>query len=1287
MNKVQNKSKIYMNLFLLNSIYSLIFLIFTEIFFFLLDGINTFELIQTKERLSQIIWCVFFVVQLGVLKIAEVLSQNAVEKQITCVHYLFIIYSVLLPLSSLLLFTSSLSWTKLIYFTQVLSLSTSIKIRRLLIICLITLITGCLRFYHSLPTSDIIFCFSLLLGVHILISIIIHIALYTLAKQIAYIKEKPLRAFDNIEPYFHELEKKAILIRNNLIFREQNNISVDILGNYLFEDELNNGIKRIKKSNKSRGSLGDYNNDLINVHYETPLDISDVNCSSINTFHSYLEDALQNKSASSSKKLKKKKISEHDSKNFLNFNNKSLRSNLTNSNSNLNQSYNNREVSRRQCTKNKQIKKKNTYLLDNPIKDNNDINVSKNDYINKDYNNNFLISQNYEDDSKNYNTVKYSNFKKFNNKVVNRELEELNNKYCRETYKKEIVQKHFSLLRSGHGRFNRKRNILLSEELKNKINYVYFDKNYKIKRSKIIPIYVLERHNLNDLSTYLNDNISIKINNYYKFYMLLHKDSLFITDDDNNDIVNLSSLKGIKNNNIYEGNSISSNENFKYCCNSNKCKKRKTFTPKRNPYKNYFNNNANISSERLFDALNSKLMITCEKRRISNLNSYSLNKYNKKSCENILQNSLNNTRVFYLINSSNLRRNTSTSEPSYSNVKNYSTQFYHLHSQNKINNYFLENDSKFHVNKSENIKNKLSSQESSDNNLSYNGIFYVDDALDDSAKTNERVESENVTSQYNTFSSNDNISEKIKNKKDEKIKEIIIKKNMTFINNTNENYTKNEEKKNRSYCFLCKNKKNNLVERTNVNSFSSISEGENREKKSKEKNLPKNNIQFLNDKKYKKKNKKMSQGNLKKKSDYDTYETSSEEMVVGNGKYHCNKCRRKKTNENFKKKCSCSIISKLSMKNKTESNIISNKNFKEFYDFISSNYKNKPYNIEKHKFCYNFKGFLLSINPISNIFEKIKSFWEKLDNKVIYWKKYNDILYASQWKNSIQDNELEYILKYKNFMKWYNYWVKNILFNYYKRTYILKIFLYILNVLLIYLQMRITYFLLKMNSSEIFKSPNPFYTGKPLRKNSSLNTSIDENVFNLFIRMRIPLQLTLNILFVIPSMIVKNYKNIKILNIFAVLNCLINIFFGMMDIAYSLNSRMYNLDGLYVILNYYNMFDIFLVGKLTTNIFLIPFITNFNENKTSTLIYFSCFCYIGTFYYFFNPLEFSIKLMYITNFVLLIAIAISTNYYSKLIMKSRKLLFVKYVLPYFIYLTFLNTDPNIQMEIKEKKII
>ncbi|CRG96813.1 conserved Plasmodium protein, unknown function [Plasmodium gallinaceum] len=1283
MKKVQNKSKTYMNLFLLNSIYSLIFLIFTEIFFFLLDGINTFELIQAKERFSQIIWCIFFVVQLGILKIAEVLSKSVVEKQIACVHYLFIIYSVLLPLSSALLFTSSLSWTKLIYFTQVLSLSTSIKIRRLLIICLITLVTGSIRFHYSLPTSNIIFCFSLLLGVHILISIIVHVALYIFAKQISYIKEKPLRAFDNIEPYFHELEKKAILIRNNLIFHEQNNISVDILGNYLFENEVSNGIKKIKIINKSRGSLADDDNDLINAQYEIPFDISDVNCSSINTFHLHLESALQNESVSSNKKFRqKKKISEHNEKNFLNSNNKDMKSSFTGSNKDINESNNNndKDINGRKYIKNIQIKAKNTNLFDNPIKDNYDNNEGKNGYINRESYNNFISSQKYKDEPKKYNTIKYSNFKKFNNKIVNKELEELNNKDYGETYKKEIVQKHFSLLRSGHGRFNRRRNILLSEELKNKINYIYFDKNDKIKRSKIIPIYVLERHNLNNLSTYLSDNISIKINNYYKFYMLLHNNSLFITDDDNHEIVNLSSLKSLKNNNIYEGTSNSRSENFKYCYKSNKCKKRKSIIPKYSNNKNYFSHNTNASSEKIFDVLNSKLMVRGEKRRISNytLNSYSLDEHNEKSYEDMIQESLNNTRVFYLINSVNLKKSVSISETSDSNLKNHSNQFYHFHSHNNVNNNFLKNNPKFHVNKSGHIKNKLSLQESSDNNLSNNEMFYVDDFLNDSVNTNDRVESENATSKCNTSPSTDNISEKIKNKKDKKMKEIIMKKSKIFINKTDRNYTKNEDKQIMCYCFLCKNKNNHYLDKKeNINSLSSIDQGEYKGKK--------NNIQFPNDKIYKKNNKKRSEKEFNKKENDDTYEKFPKELVEGSDTCYFNKCKRR-SNENFKKKCNCYIIPKLSMKNKTESNVILNKNFREFYDVISSNYKSKPCNKEKHKFCYNLKRFSISINTISKIFEKMKSHYKKIEKKNIYWKKYNEVLYTSQWKNIMQDNELEYILKYKNFMKWYNYWVKNILFNYYKSTYILKILLYILNALLIYLQMRITYFLLKMNNSEIFKSPNPFFAGKPLKRNSSLNTSIDENFFTLFTHIRIPMQLILNILFVLPSMIIKNYKNIKILNIFAILNCSINIFFGMIDIAYSLNSRIYNLDGLYTVLNYYNMFDTFLVGKLTTSIFLIPFITNFNEHKTCALIYFSCFCYIGTFYYFFNPLEFSIKLMYITNFVLLIAVTISTSYYSKLIMKSRKLLFVKYVLPYFIYLTFLNTDPNIQLEIKEKKI-
>lgn len=68
MKKYHKKFPNEMNLFLINSIYTLTLLMFLEIFFFLLDGINTFEVITLKERLSQIIWCFFFLFAFSTIK-------------------------------------------------------------------------------------------------------------------------------------------------------------------------------------------------------------------------------------------------------------------------------------------------------------------------------------------------------------------------------------------------------------------------------------------------------------------------------------------------------------------------------------------------------------------------------------------------------------------------------------------------------------------------------------------------------------------------------------------------------------------------------------------------------------------------------------------------------------------------------------------------------------------------------------------------------------------------------------------------------------------------------------------------------------------------------------------------------------------------------------------------------------------------------------------------------------------------------------------------------------------
>ncbi|GAW80329.1 hypothetical protein, conserved [Plasmodium gonderi] len=1307
------KSTKFMNLFLLNSICSLILLIFMEIFFFLLDGINTFEFINIQERISQMIWCSFFVMQIGVLKIEEVFSKNKNGKQIICIHYLFIIYMFLFPLSSALLFTSALSWTKIVYFTYILSLSTSIKIRGLLFICTVTLITGFLRFYHSMPSFIIILCFTVLLLIHILICILIHIALYILAKQIASIKKKPLCAFDTIEPYFQELEKKAILIRNNLIYCQQNNISVDILGNNLFEYEMNDSIKKIKTINKSRIKVGEYSDNLISVQYEDPLDVSDVNCSIINNFHLEVNKInIQNESVSSCQMEGEGVREEYKTEESICTRNmedrnmedrnmedrnmgdrkmqdgkmqegkKEYRKKVCPSENFPNGNFSQRKNSIRSIN----TKGEKDLLFDSHTKNHTSSSVDKTGHLG-----NNLHNVQHLPSRRHRNRLSKSNIYHLNSANVNpfgKKLDKLNNKNYEETSKKEIIHRHFSLLRSGFGKFHRRKNILLSEELKNKINYIYFNRDGKVKQSKIIPLYVLERHNLSNISTYLrNNNISTIFDNYYKIFTLLEEKSLLEIGDNMQEVVKwnlLRSLRDKKQEKSREGavtarenqigNSFFINEKHK---NSRYC---------------VIRNNDNVGKDIKFSFSNFDTLRTKKKGQSSSYNHYTSSMSVVDSDIEERQNQMkdmcqNSTRLFYLLQGAQTEGEAAKrSHITDLNAKIKENPIYHFESSNSNNDnrdmICIRDKGHFYVNKSKKKEtNVILPQESSDNNLpSSNNAFYIDDVLDESSTSEIDEQSDHDASATCVTFSNESLHKTRKGKCD--------KKAIGFENHSVNNCVLNEiNLKERN--LNGKEKKKEHATRC-LRAFSSLQTSS-----CYRVGHMKRNVSNLDDG-------MITEQPGHERTNGDREEEEEEEIEKDNGKnYFHSTGGEKGPDKTEKKKSNCYYVTKLSLKKKKkkqkkrDSEIDVKKSlFLEFYDAISINYKEKPHNMEKKKtkkkktmmMCHNWKKLILFMNPIGNILEYTKSWCAKCTKGRKYWKKYNDTFYTSEWKYNMQDNELDYILKYKNFTKWYKYWVKGVLFDYYKSAYLLNMLLLLLNVLTIYVQMQMFYFFLEVDHREL-KSPNLFYLEKPVLviTKYNLNNSIDIRIFNRFLWMRIPTQIILNVLFLLPSLMVKNYRSVKLLNIFAILNCLVNTFFGIIDIIYSINSRIYNMKELYTILNYYNMFDIFLVGKLITSIFLIPFITNFNEYKTNMLVCFSCFAYIATFYYAFNPFSFSIKLMYITNFVVLIATAMSTVYYSGLITKSRKMLFVKYVLPYFIYLTFLNTDPNIQMQIKEKR--
>ncbi|CAD2103160.1 hypothetical protein YYG_02804 [Plasmodium vinckei petteri] len=1299
------KSIDYINLFFINSIHSLILLIFMSIFFFLLDGINTFEFISIQERITQMIWCTFFVLQIGLLKIAEVFSSNPNEKHFIYINYMLVAYVFLAPLSSSLLFTSALSWIKSIYFIYSLGLVTSIRIRELLLICLITFLSGFIRFYHSFIDSTVVFCFIILLAVHLSIPIVAHIVLYFLAKQIAYIKQKPLRAFDNIESYFHELEKRAILIRNNLIYCQQNNISVDILGNNLFEYEVNDGIKKIKTVNKV--GLYSYESEcsLNKIQCETPFDVSDVNYSSFHSFHIEIEkNAFQNEER------------------FMNTKKNTRISNTGSSSISMDKFINSEKGYHTENdkirTKDKKKSKKN--VNENDKKENknwiHEYAMDKTD----DRKYSFLDKhESVEKNLKKMSNMKLSNMNELENDQINDDIEKMNSTKF-DIYNNKVVQKHFSLLRNGLVKFNRKRNILLSEELKKKINYIYFDKNGNIKQSKIIPLYVLERHNLSDVSKYLKSEKSKnneENNYYYQLFTLLNEKQKLFPNSKGKQYTNLNLLSNVKTVDSIQDMSIGIDKNpHKY---------------KKNHKQNLSIKEKGNNNSKIVNIFNSDLIRSLEKRKLSSYKLKATSKsggieYDKGSYYNehnsntndesqdIMKANKKSTRIFYLMDHDETEeKNEDEYECSdFIDGKKNINKFHSLLSNNIGNNFLIKNNHKFYINKLYSKKNTLYSEESSSYASSCNYGFFVDDAVDNSVEEEHIESDENSKSEENSstsLSASPTIKTVCKCKKSILRGEKNQKKNRKNFENAMYEKVEHEKKsmnsitqqggnsmnskndkmdRNVGKCWVRKKKKSFYFGEQSKSSYV-FNEHVNKDNIE---TSEKNDESLVNhDDAFYKNSKENEQMNKKEIKEYQNKESSN---IWG----RCLSKKDKNKKIDMQSRCYQTILSK-----RNESDILTKKkHFFKFYDFISVDYMKNPDNVvgSKNKTFFDYiKMFFLSLKCISHIFEKIKLCYDKNGTKKKYWENYNDVFYKSEWKYSMQDNELEYILNYKNFKSWYDYWVKNILFNYFKRTRILILVLLILNVLIVYLQMHIFCFLFKhekINDNDNFNILHRidtfirFYIEKMFGLKAQMDiTSIDnivnEDVFRKYTYIRIPIQLAINILLVIPSFIIKSSRNINILHICSILNCLVNIFFGMIDITYSLNEKIYNTQHIYKILNHFNVFDIYLIGKLITSIFIIPFITNFSESKTCLLAYFSCFSYITTFYYTFSPLSFSIKLMFITNFILIIAISMVTVHFTRLVAKSRKMLFVKYVLPYFIYLTFLSTSMNIHKEVQDGK--
>lgn len=332
---------------------------------------------------------------------------------------------------------------------------------------------------------------------------------------------------------------------------------------------------------------------------------------------------------------------------------------------------------------------------------------------------------------------KLCNMNELETHQINKNIEKINTtKY--DIYNNTVVHKNFSLLRNGLVKFNRKRNILLSEELKKKINYIYFDKNGNIKQSKIIPLYVLERHNLNDISKYLKSEKSKnngENNYYYQLFKILNENKKLFTNSKGKQYTNLNLLSNIK--------SVESSQAMNIDIENNHYNKnRKQYSG----IKEKGNNNSKVINN-----FNSDLMRTLEKRKSSNYKLKTTSKggsieYNKGSYYNdqnsnanigskqIMKENQKSTRVFYLINHGETEeKNENEYECSdFIEGKKNINKFHCLLSNNVENNFLVKNNHKFYINKSYSKKNALYSEESSYYASSCNYGFFVDDAIDNS---------------------------------------------------------------------------------------------------------------------------------------------------------------------------------------------------------------------------------------------------------------------------------------------------------------------------------------------------------------------------------------------------------------------------------------------------------------------------------------------------------------------------------------------------------------------------
>ncbi|VWU52208.1 conserved protein, unknown function [Hepatocystis sp. ex Piliocolobus tephrosceles] len=1317
----------YKNLFFVDFQNSMIYLFYIKFIFFLLDGVIIFDYLKPAVRFSRYMWCADFVVHVILIKMTELVSKKENIQKKHGINFFLFVYTLLILLLTIFMFYTSLSYIKLIYFIYILGLATSIKINEMIYISIFAMFFGFLHLYLFLPSYLVSLMFSLQVITFFLITFVIRIAIYYYANRIVYIKRQPLRALDNMNPCFHELEKKAISIKNKFIYCQQNSMCKDMLENNSPESKGKDDVDDIIFSDKIKRKLNNQFSDLNLVKFKNSFDNGDIIYSSIE--HVGLDTEMppnDNKIISLHVDKKNNNKQELNSNNLIEINKKSRRiddgdikenfsihgkgfttknhiygnSIIESANHGNNNNDNNNNNNNNNNNKNNSNNKKVDFTITESKINNNDNDIYKN-YTDSEQEN--IIT---EPNIKSF-TPKSSTII-FNDKTEIKQKESLNRKQFENIYQKEILQKDFLLIFDDMIKMNIKHNLLMSGISNNNIAYVFFDRSGYVRKSKIIPSYVFDKHDLSNISLYLKNDTHLKMDRYYKIFSFLQNNHK-VSSYDKNEITNLyyGLLKSTTFNILPEPVITNPIEKKKYSFNNKYNKSsilntnqltsfKRTRTTKymfnnfamTNSYdsdngnNNNGDNNSDISENRKFGSIDNNSQFDDN------------NTNNKYNLNGISKNEKITTSVFYLIDSileeeqnKNLVSNNNLDHEKIKSKK-ISYGFYYLPTTiNKKNVANVKTNFKFDLNtiRSNKKKNEYTLNSSDYSSLdvsSDDNVVYVDDTSYNSVCTDsvDNMYDESITDRDNAISFDDDIPTKSKKNSCKK-----KKSRNDFVSNRNIS----KKKKTVSFKF---NPSNQYI-KSNEDNFCSNFKSKKKIYDSKNDGLSKHI--FLNgpeDAILKEDISKM-ENDLSKLNESDGFSLSQQSINYNSD----NNKNKNGNNKNFNDSCNNNQVyqryisdSKSFIKQKTEDSDTTYvpDMFYEFNDNLSINYNEDVFTFRApNAKCFKLRQLFSCSKVIRFFFKKLKS----CDNKIKYITmdsyKYNEVINTATGRHSGYRNKLKYASKIKKFNEWYNIWVKDLLFDYYTKTGILILLLLILNILNIFLQTISFYFLLKKAdlTNIIPIESNKTITKPIMNENYDINHMINFTNLCYYIALRIPMQLILNVLLVLPSIIIKKSKYLHLFNICSILNCLVNIIFGNIDIYYSLNPKIFYRSNVDKVLFYYNMLDIFYIGKICTSIFIIPFITNFSDMKTFILVCLSFMSYTIVGYDQIHVTSSKVHFILNTLIICIVIISILTFKYSKLLIQLRKLLFIKYVLPYYTYLTLIKESPVIKMEINKNR--